>query len=92
MVELAPENEAPGVITDHPFVPRSDNHFLCAEMVTRRHLNKQNEQEYGYVKCNLAEAAHTEAVMRYRSSEGTPYRCPDCVTKEVDVCVHGPGS
>lgn len=75
-MKLAPENEKPGIIYDHEFYPASDNKFLCGFT-----------KEDGSV-CRLAEAAHTRAMMSYRPAEGTPHRCPDCVTTNEEVCTH----
>jgi hypothetical protein len=70
--DLAPENEAPGIIKDHKFLPNPEfaSYGRC-------------------VRCNLAEAAHQFVEVGYQIPSTSKYRCPDCVTKGMDPCVHG---
>lgn len=69
-VRLEPENEQPGIIKDHEYVPR--------------HM----DEPWGVCVCGLAEAAHLEVGEAYKVPEGTPFRCPDCVMTDQEVCNH----
>lgn len=73
MAEMAPENEAPGIIKDHKFLPNPEWGADWARCV----------------RCGLAEAAHLECEVHYKIPKGTSYRCPDCVTKDRKKCLHG---
>jgi len=37
--------------------------------------------------CNLAEAAHRNSATPFKPNPPS-YRCPNCVTKNIEVCAH----
>lgn len=40
--------------------------------------------------CGFAEAAHERSNHTYLPGSDLRFRCPDCVTKNISPCVHGP--
>jgi hypothetical protein len=88
---MKPENETPAIISDHAYLPTPDEPWaLCAEMVQRKFVDDEDRLAVGWMRCNMAEAAHEVSHTPYQPGADLRFRCPDCVTKNISPCVHGP--
>lgn len=67
-----PDNEAPSNVTGHPYTPPEDQPF----------------GRCAYEGCGLGESVHSTSNTVYLSDPNLAWRCPNCVTLDIDPCPH----
>lgn len=69
---IKPDNEAPSNVTGHPYTPPEGRPF----------------GRCAYEGCGLGESVHSTSNTVYLSDPNLAWRCPNCVTLDIDPCPH----
>lgn len=69
---------------------RTPEHDTAPSNITDHPYVSPSGQPWGkcaVADCGMAEAAHRDSSTPFKET-ATSYRCPDCVTKNIEVCEH----